>query len=54
MIETLFGLARDGYVNAQWMPNLLQLALTAQNFSDVIVFRKPPSTVQRAVRTSSD
>jgi hypothetical protein len=54
MIETLFGLARDGYVNAQWMPNLLQLALTAQNFPDVIVFRKPPSTVQRAVRTSSD
>lgn len=49
LIETLFGLAREGYVNAKGMPNLLQLALTAQEFSDVIVFRKPPSTVQRVV-----
>lgn len=47
MIETLFGLAREGYVNAKGMPNLLQLALTAQEFSDVIVFRKPPPAVQR-------
>lgn len=49
MIETLFGLAREGHVNAKGMPNLLQLALTAQEFSDVIVFRKPPPAVQRAV-----
>jgi hypothetical protein len=31
------------------MPNLLQLALTAQEFSDLIVFRKPPQPVQRVV-----
>ena len=49
MIETLFGLAREGHVNAKGMPNPLQLALTAQEFSDVIVFRKPPRAVQRLV-----
>jgi quercetin dioxygenase-like cupin family protein len=47
MIETLFGLARDGHVNEKGMPNLLQLSLTAQEFSDVIVFRKPPPSIQR-------
>jgi quercetin dioxygenase-like cupin family protein len=49
MIETLFGLAREGHVNGKGMPNLLQLALTAQEFSDVIVFRKPPPSVQRVM-----
>ena len=49
MIETLFGLAREGHVNAKGMPDLLQLALTAQEFSDVVVFRKPPPAVQRIV-----
>jgi mannose-6-phosphate isomerase-like protein (cupin superfamily) len=49
MLETLFGLAREGHVNAKGMPNLLQLALTAQEFSDVIVFRRPPPVVQRVV-----
>jgi hypothetical protein len=29
------------------MPHLLQLALIAQEFSDVIVFRSPPLAVQR-------
>jgi quercetin dioxygenase-like cupin family protein len=49
MIETMFGLAREGHVNAKGMPTPLQLALTAQEFSDVIVFRKPPPAVQRVV-----
>jgi quercetin dioxygenase-like cupin family protein len=49
MIETLFGLAREGHVNAKGMPNPPQLALTAQEFSDVVVFRKPPPRVQRVV-----
>jgi quercetin dioxygenase-like cupin family protein len=49
MIETLFGLAREGHVNAKGMPNPLQLALIAQEFSDVIVFRRPPRAVQRLV-----
>jgi quercetin dioxygenase-like cupin family protein len=41
MIETMFGLARLGHTNAQGMPPPLQLALTAREFSDVIVFRSP-------------
>ena len=49
MIETMFGLARGGHVNAKGMPSPLQLALTAQEFSDVIVFRKPPLRVQRVL-----
>jgi quercetin dioxygenase-like cupin family protein len=49
MVETLFGLARLGHVNAKGMPSLLQLALIGQEFSDVVVFRKPPPAVQRAL-----
>jgi mannose-6-phosphate isomerase-like protein (cupin superfamily) len=49
MLETLFGLAREGHVNTKGMPDPLQLALTAQEFSDVVVFRKPPPRVQRVV-----
>jgi hypothetical protein len=49
MIETLFGLAREGHVNAKGMPNPLQLAVTAQEFSDVVVFRKPPPRVQHVL-----
>jgi len=49
MIETLFGLSRLGYTNAKGMPHLLQLALVAREFSDVIVFRSPPLAVQRAL-----
>jgi quercetin dioxygenase-like cupin family protein len=44
MIETMFGLARLGHVNAKGMPHPLQ-----REFSDVIVFRKPPPAVQRAI-----
>ena len=49
LIETTFGLAREGHVNARGMPSPLQLALTAREFSDVIVFRRPPPRVQRVV-----
>ena len=31
------------------MPNPLQLALNALEFSDIIVFRSPPLAVQRAI-----
>ncbi len=48
-IETMFGLARLGHTNAKGMPHPLQLALTAPEFSDVIVFRKPPEAVERAL-----
>lgn len=49
MIETLYGLAREGHLNKRGMPHPLQLALFATEFSDVIVFRKPPAAVQRAL-----
>jgi hypothetical protein len=51
MIETVFGLARLGHVNSRGMPDPLQLALFAQEFSDVIEFRSPPPAVQRAICT---
>jgi quercetin dioxygenase-like cupin family protein len=49
MVETLFGLARLGHVNAKGMPSLLQLALVAKEFSDVVVFRKPAPAVQGVI-----
>ncbi len=49
MIETLFGLARLGHTNAKGMPDPLQLALFAREFSDVFVLRSPPPAMQRAI-----
>lgn len=49
LIETLFGLAREGHVDKRGMPHPLQLALVATEFSDIMEFRKPPAAVQRPV-----
>ncbi len=49
MIETLFGLAREGHVNAKGMPNPLQVALLGREFSDVILFRRPPPALQGVI-----
>ncbi|MBK8294776.1 MAG: cupin domain-containing protein [Solirubrobacterales bacterium] len=49
MLETMFGLAREGHVNTRGVPNPLQLALTATEFSDVLVLRKPPPAIQRVM-----
>jgi quercetin dioxygenase-like cupin family protein len=49
MIETLFGLAQLGHTNKKGMPNPLQLALFASEFSDVLEFRAPPPSLQRAI-----
>jgi quercetin dioxygenase-like cupin family protein len=49
MLETLFGLAQLGHVDAKGMPNLLQLSLIGQEFSDTVQFRQPPPAVQRVV-----
>jgi quercetin dioxygenase-like cupin family protein len=48
-IEMLWGLGRLGYTNAKGMPNPLQLALLMREFSDVVVLRRPPPAIQRAV-----
>jgi mannose-6-phosphate isomerase-like protein (cupin superfamily) len=47
MICNLFGLARDGKTNSKGMPSLLQLAMIAREFDDIIVFTRPPLAVQK-------
>ena len=47
MALNLFGLAQDGKTNPKGMPNLLQAAIFAREFSDVLHFTKPPLVVQR-------
>jgi hypothetical protein len=49
MIETFFGLARLGHTNHKGMPHPMQPAMSAQEFSDVIVFRSPPLVLQRTI-----
>ena len=49
MIKTLFGLARDGKTNSKGMPNLLQLAVFAQEFRPEAEFTKPPPAVQKVL-----
>ena len=49
MVANLFGLARDGKTNARGMPNLLQGAVFAREFSDVLHFTRPPLAVQKAL-----
>lgn len=47
MILTMFSLAREGKTNKKGMPNLLQLAVTSQEFADVFQPLNPPIWVQR-------
>jgi mannose-6-phosphate isomerase-like protein (cupin superfamily) len=47
MIRTLFGLARDGKTNRRGLPGLLQLAVTANTYRDVMVITSPAPWVQR-------
>ncbi len=49
MILNAFGLAQDGKVNKRGMPNLLQLAVFAREFDDVVQFTRPPRIVQRVL-----
>jgi quercetin dioxygenase-like cupin family protein len=47
MAINLFSLAQDGKTNSKGMPNLLQAAVFAREFSDVLYFTRPPVLVQR-------
>ncbi len=47
MISTLFGLANDGLTNDKGMPHLLQAAVIANEFRDIVEFVRPPRPVQR-------
>ena len=49
MIANLFGLARDGKTNAKGIPNLLQAALFAREFEDVLYFTRPPRAAQKVL-----
>jgi mannose-6-phosphate isomerase-like protein (cupin superfamily) len=49
MIETFWGLARDGKTNDKGVPNPLRLAVIACEFADVLVVTKPPPLVQKVV-----
>jgi quercetin dioxygenase-like cupin family protein len=46
MTRNLFGLAQDGRTDARGMPRLLQLALLAREFDDVVRFTKPHRLAQ--------
>ena len=43
MALNLVGLAQDGQTDAKGMPNLLQAAIFAREFGDVLYFTRPPS-----------
>ena len=47
MISTLFGLANDGLTNSKGMPHLLQAAVLADEFRDIVEFVHPPRFIQR-------
>ena len=47
MFKNLLGLAQDGKTDAKGRPRLLQAALFAREFEDVIRLTKPPRPVQR-------
>lgn len=49
IIAAIFGLARDGKTDAKGRPNLLQAALFAREYDDVIRFVQPPHAVQRVL-----
>jgi hypothetical protein len=47
MVGTMFGLAREGKVNAKGLPGMLQLAVMGHEYRDTVVFSTPPVAVQR-------
>jgi mannose-6-phosphate isomerase-like protein (cupin superfamily) len=46
MLETMFGLANLGYVDAKGMPDMLQMVMIGREFSDTVQFRTPPPAIQ--------
>jgi quercetin dioxygenase-like cupin family protein len=47
MLRTLFGLGNDALTNSRGKPHLLQLAVIAHEFRDVIQFARPPRGLRR-------
>ncbi|CAN5913726.1 hypothetical protein BH23ACT11_BH23ACT11_31020 [soil metagenome] len=48
-LTSFFGLAQAGKTNARGMPNFLQLAVVAREYSDVIYPTSPPTSVQKVL-----
>jgi len=48
-IKHSFGFAQDGKTNSKGLPNLLQLALFAREFEDVMYLTRPPRVVQKVL-----
>ncbi len=49
LFEIITGLANDGKTNAVGQPNILQVALTINRFSNVFRLATPPFAIQRVV-----
>lgn len=49
MVTTLFRLAQDGKTDAKGRPHLLQLALFAREYDDVLRLTRPPRFVQKTL-----
>ena len=49
MLITVFGLAHEGKTNSEGRPRLLQLAVIARDYREVISFTKPPAFLQAAL-----
>ena len=49
MVSTIFGLARDGKVNDEGLPDPLQLAVIGNEFAEVVTFTTPPPLVQKVM-----
>ena len=47
MVGSMFGLARDGKVSPEGMPDPFQLAVMGREYRDVVAFTSPPQIVQR-------
>ena len=49
MVSTIFGLARDGKVNDEGLPDPLQLAVIGHEYAEVVTFLTPPPLVQKVM-----
>ncbi len=49
MLDTLFGIAGLGHVDAKGMPSLLQMSLIGRELFDTVRFKSPPPAMQQVV-----
>ncbi len=49
MLETMFGLAQLGHVDANGMPDMLQMVMIGREFADTVQFKSPPPALQKVM-----